>query len=113
MASDDLKKSMAGKLGRAEKGSKGKVESMGKDAKERSDKLVEAAKGILAGKRVETAQSQKTYTVAAGDSLSAIAQKHYGSADKWQAIYEANKEVIGDNPSAIRIGQELVLPDLD
>ncbi|MCA9984814.1 MAG: LysM peptidoglycan-binding domain-containing protein [Anaerolineales bacterium] len=113
MASDDLKKSMAGKLGRAEKGNKAKVESLGQDAKERSDKLAEAAKGILAGKRVEAAKSQKSYTVVAGDSLSAIAQKQYGSADKWQAIYEANKELIGDNPNAIRVGQELILPDLD
>jgi nucleoid-associated protein YgaU len=53
------------------------------------------------------------YTVASGDTLSAIAQKHYGSQVNWKKIYEANKETIGDNPSLIRAGQVLTIPDLD
>ena len=113
MASDDLKKSMAGKLGKASKAGKEKMGAAKKEAGQQSDDLAKAAKGILGGKRVSAAASQTKYKVAAGDSLSAIALKHYGSADKWQAIYEANKEMIGDNPSAIQIGQELVLPELD
>ena len=56
-----------------------------------------------------------TYTVQSGDSLSAIALNYYGSAahDKWMAIYEANKDVIGDNPNLIFPGQELKIPNLD
>ena len=56
----------------------------------------------------------KEHTVASGESLSAIALKYYNSADrdKWMAIYEANKEAIGDNPSAIRPGQVLKIPEL-
>ena len=54
------------------------------------------------------------HTVVSGDNLSHIAQKYYNSSarDKWMAIYEANKEVIGDNPSLIRVGQVLKIPRL-
>ena len=53
-----------------------------------------------------------THTVKSGDSLSALAQQYYGSAsrDDWMAIYEANKDIIGDNPSLIKPGQELKIP---
>lgn len=71
-----------------------------------------------ARRRLEQAKAVKyvaTHTVAAGDSLSAIAQKYYGSAvkEKWMVIYEANKELIGDNPGMIKPGQELKIPELD
>jgi nucleoid-associated protein YgaU len=54
------------------------------------------------------------YTVVAGDSMGAIAAKYYGSAveEKWMAIYEANKELIGDNPTLIHPGQTLKIPKL-
>lgn len=54
------------------------------------------------------------HKVVAGDTLSGIALKYYGSAakEKWMAIYEANKETIGDNPSLIRVGQKLNIPEL-
>lgn len=51
-----------------------------------------------------------TYVVAAGDSLAAIAVRFYGDADQWTRIYDANKAVIGDSPSALRIGMTLVIP---
>ena len=55
---------------------------------------------------------QAEHEVVAGDSLSAIASRYYGSAakEKWMAIYEANKEIIGDNPSLIKVGQVLKIP---
>jgi nucleoid-associated protein YgaU len=54
------------------------------------------------------------HTVKSGETLSQIAQHYYGSAaqEKWMAIYEANKEVIGDNPSLVRAGQVLKIPAL-
>ncbi|MCI0394833.1 MAG: LysM peptidoglycan-binding domain-containing protein [Chloroflexi bacterium] len=54
------------------------------------------------------------HTVASGETLSHIALKYYGSAvkEKWMAIYEANKAVIGDNPSLLRPGQKLRIPRL-
>ncbi len=55
------------------------------------------------------------HTVAAGDSMSAIAHQYYGSGtkEKWMAIYEANKDLMGDNPTLIHPGQVLKIPRLD
>jgi nucleoid-associated protein YgaU len=52
--------------------------------------------------------------VAAGETLSDIALKYYGSAvkEKYMKIYEANKAVIGDNPNLIKPGQVLKIPEL-
>ena len=50
-----------------------------------------------------------TYTVRKGDTLSAIAQQHYGKASRWHAIFEANRDQI-DDPDLIRPGQVLKLP---
>lgn len=60
------------------------------------------------------AKSSIRHVVAAGETLSHIALKYYGSAskEKWMIIYEANKNIIGDNPNRIRVGQELVIPDI-
>lgn len=66
---------------------------------------------------VEPAQQQKLmaeHTVAAGETLSHLSLKYYGSAvkEKWMLIYEANKAVIGDDPNKIRTGQVLKIPAL-
>jgi len=54
------------------------------------------------------------HTVAAGETLSHIALKYYGSAakEKYMAIYEANKDIIGDNPNVVKPGQVLKIPEL-
>jgi len=53
-------------------------------------------------------------TVAAGETLSHISLKYYGAAvkEKWMVIFEAKKAMIGDNPSKIRAGQILKIPEL-
>jgi nucleoid-associated protein YgaU len=51
----------------------------------------------------------KTYVVVKGDSLSKIAKREYGDANKWRTIYEANKDLIHD-PDLIYPGQELKVP---
>lgn len=53
------------------------------------------------------------HKVVAGDTMSGLALKYYGSAvrDKWMHIYEANKELIGDNPAFIKVGQTLNIPE--
>ena len=50
-----------------------------------------------------------TYVVVAGDSLSKIARRYYGDANKWPRIYEANKSIIS-NPDLIYPGQSLQIP---
>ena len=52
----------------------------------------------------------RTYTVAPGDSLSKIAKKFYGAANKWQRIFEANRDTI-KNPDLIHPGQVLKIPN--
>ncbi len=51
------------------------------------------------------------YTVESGDSLSAIADDKLGDAKRWKEIYEANKDVIGDNPDMLQPGMELEIPE--
>jgi nucleoid-associated protein YgaU len=58
---------------------------------------------------VSAGSARDTYTVQAGDTLSAIAQRHYGKASRWHAIFEANRDQI-DDPDLIRPGQVLRLP---
>jgi len=57
-----------------------------------------------------TIGSGKTYVVVKGDSLSKIAKREYGDANKWRTIYEANNDLIKD-PDLIYPGQELKIPE--
>lgn len=50
-----------------------------------------------------------TYTVAKGDSLSKIAKKVLGNANRWREIFDANRDQI-DNPDLIQPGQVLKIP---
>lgn len=57
-----------------------------------------------------TAPKIKTHTVQRGDSLVAIARHYYDDPAKWRDIYNANKKLIGKDPTLIKPGQKLVLP---
>ena len=54
-------------------------------------------------------ERERTYTVVAGDTLSKIAKRELGDANKWHAIYEANKDTI-KNPDLIYPGQTFKIP---
>jgi nucleoid-associated protein YgaU len=56
------------------------------------------------------APADKTYTVAAGDSLSKIAKQFYGNANEYMKIFDANKDKLTD-PNNIKVGQQLVIPN--
>ena len=49
------------------------------------------------------------YTVRKGDTLSHIAQAHYGKASQWRRIFDANRDVL-DDPDRIQPGQVLKIP---
>ena len=51
----------------------------------------------------------RTYTVKPGDTLSAIAKEHLGSAGAYMKIFELNKDQLTD-PDKIKPGQVLHLP---
>jgi len=58
------------------------------------------------------AAGAQTYTVESGDTLSHIAKQFYGKAGKWNAIFEANRDLL-DDPDKIFPGQVLKIPALD
>ena len=58
-----------------------------------------------------TVSAAESYTVAEGDHLMKIAQNKYGDEDKWNVIFEANKDAIKE-PTKIYPGQVIVIPDL-
>jgi len=49
------------------------------------------------------------YVIVKGDTLSGIAKKHLGNANRWPDIFEANREVILD-PDKIFPGQKIRIP---
>jgi len=50
-----------------------------------------------------------TYVVRSGDTLAAIARRTLGTAD-WATLYAANRELIGPDPAALRVGMKLSIP---
>lgn len=54
-----------------------------------------------------------TYTIKSGDNLSNIAKQFYNSSAKWELIYQANRQKIGDDPGTLQLGMELLIPPPD
>jgi nucleoid-associated protein YgaU len=56
------------------------------------------------------APKKTAYTVVRGDCLWNIAKKFLGAGSRYMEIYNANKSVIGSNPSLIYAGQVFTIP---
>lgn len=84
------------------------------EAEARAREVAAKAAAKAEAERAAAAQIKATHTVKADETLSHIALRYYGNAAKpfWMLIYEANKDVIGDNPGIIRPGQEFKIPEL-
>lgn len=54
--------------------------------------------------------TQDTYVVQPGDTLSKIALRLYGNAALWTLIFEANRDKLS-SPSLLRVGMELRIPE--
>ncbi len=99
-----------------------RLEAARKEAEERqrqAEAEAAAAREEAARKEAEAKASAAKYTqfiaehtVQPGDNLSFISQKYYGHQGNFRIIYEANKDVIGDNMNLIRPGQVLRIPKL-
>jgi len=59
-----------------------------------------------------TGGGEQTYTVQKGDTLSHIAKQFYGKPNKWNAIFEANRDQL-DDPDKIQPGQILKIPTVN
>ena len=99
-------------------------EAKSQAAKEKAALIAGNVKGVsnvnddglrVAGQQAGTAQTagaatqSNYYTIKSGDTLSKIAQEHYGDANAYNKIFEANREVIGD-PDKIYPGQQIRIP---
>ncbi|MEY3213184.1 MAG: hypothetical protein RIT28_3665 [Pseudomonadota bacterium] len=93
----------------------GKASWVSVDAKDKAPATPETSTKPTTGSADKPTTTEKpatvTYTVQSGDTLSGIAKKHYGDANKWEDIYNANKSVI-KNPNALSVGMKLTIPNV-
>lgn len=54
-------------------------------------------------------ETPRRYTVVAGDTLTRISRKVYGTESRWMDIYQANRDTLS-SPNALQVGQELRIP---
>ncbi|MFE7619308.1 peptidoglycan DD-metalloendopeptidase family protein [Streptomyces sp. NPDC057496] len=71
-----------------------------------ADRKARAKQAAAAASPTAVPGKRESYTVARGDSLSAIAASERVRGG-WQRLYEANREVVGDDPDLIFPGQRL------
>jgi LysM repeat protein len=57
----------------------------------------------------EAPDTPETYTVEAGDTLSNISRKVYGTPGRWMDIFQANRDLL-PSPNALKPGQVLRIP---
>jgi len=60
--------------------------------------------------QTEKIKTQKFHIVREGETLSEISHKYYGSANKWQMILDANRNVIKD-VNKLRPGIKIIIPE--
>ena len=58
---------------------------------------------------IDPREVPKSYEVQSGDTLSKISKKFYGTANRWNDIYQANRDILSSARS-LRVGQELLIP---
>lgn len=79
------------------------------------EKIFVPAEPVAAAERLGRSSAEAgewhggVYVVEAGDMLSKIAQKTYGSAGKWRRIFDANRDVLA-SPDALKVGMRLRIP---
>jgi nucleoid-associated protein YgaU len=108
LQADDLKIKIVGDAAHV----KGRVASQ--EIREKIVLAVGNVQGIarVDDSRLEVATPQpeaRYYTVVKGDTLSKIAKQHYGDANKYPQIFEANKPML-KHPDKIYPGQVLRIP---
>ena len=80
------------------------VESTAKDAPQAKADFSDVRSTVTS-----TVDEATIYEVQAGDNLSHISKHFYGSANHWNAIFEANRDQLTD-PDHIKPGQMLKIP---
>lgn len=94
-----------------EKAAREKKEKAKAEAEEKKAAYLKRKEDIMRRQEARQIPTVKTHVVKAGDTLTGLAKKYYGDPKMYMILYEANKEVIGDDPDMIKIGMELKVPD--
>jgi nucleoid-associated protein YgaU len=68
-----------------------------------------SATPVAPGDAAPAASDGKTHVVAAGETLSDISKKYFGTTTKWKEIVKVNP---GLDPEGMKVGQKIRLPDL-
>lgn len=66
---------------------------------------------IMANIKVADESVYHRHTVKSGETLGKIAKQYYDNASKYQAIFNANTDIL-KNPDLIHPGQELIIPNI-
>ncbi|MGI5352846.1 transglycosylase family protein [Streptomyces sp. CA-250714] len=98
----------ADKPGKSDKSGKGKHRGRPADEQHDRDESRDRASREKDRDRAREGGGKHRVTVKAGDSLSGIAAEQ-DVAGGWSALYERNREAIGDDPNLLRPGQQLKL----
>ena len=53
------------------------------------------------------------YVIGKGDTLSSLAAKVYGDPKRYEILFEANRDAIGDDPANVALGTSIMVPCLD
>jgi nucleoid-associated protein YgaU len=69
-----------------------------------------SASAVVARPTPGSPTAEREYVVEPGDTLRTIALQQYGDAALWQRVYQANRDVIGPDPNALRPGMRLRIP---
>ncbi|MFI5380304.1 MAG: LysM peptidoglycan-binding domain-containing protein, partial [Tepidisphaerales bacterium] len=69
------------------------------------------ARLAVAGPTTRPIDPTTQYRVQSGDNLFTIAKKLYGNINRAGKLYEANKDLIGPNPNALKLNMVLRLPE--
>jgi LysM repeat protein len=69
-----------------------------------------AEKEVAADIKVANKDIYGVYTVQSGDSLSKLAKKFLGNANRYMDIFNLNKDQL-TNPDLIKVGQQLKIPN--
>ncbi|MEM1209735.1 MAG: LysM peptidoglycan-binding domain-containing protein, partial [Planctomycetota bacterium] len=59
---------------------------------------------------IDAPVAERSHTIQSGENLSSIAQRYYGRAARWRVLFNANRDVLGNNPNAIRAGMVIKVP---
>jgi LysM repeat protein len=68
------------------------------------------ANEIVADIQAEKKEIHGIHAVASGDTLSKIAKRYYGDANRYMDIFNANRDIL-TNPDMIKVGQQLKIPN--